>query len=77
MSAPDELFSLGEILSDELNARGWTQSDFAKILGYQTQFVSEIISGKKEVTREYATQIGTALGTSAEFWLNLQNSNLV
>lgn len=32
-----------------------------------------LLSGKKEITRESAGQIGAALGTSAEFWLNLQD----
>lgn len=67
----------GEILADELDARGWTQVDFAEVLGRPEQFVSEIISGKKEITHESADQIGAALGTSAEFWLNLQNSSLL
>lgn len=69
-----EVFPAGEHLADELEARGWTQVEFAEILGRPTQFVSEIIQGKKEITRESAAQIGAALGTSAEFWLNLQNS---
>ncbi len=72
-----ELFPAGEILADELEARGWTQADFAEVLGRPAQFVSEIISGKKEITRESAAQIGAALGTSAEFWLNLQDSYLL
>lgn len=69
-----EVFPVGEHLADELEARGWTQVEFAEILGRPTQFVSEIIQGKKEITRESAAQIGAALGTSAEFWLNLQDS---
>lgn len=69
-----EVFSAGEHLFDELEARGWTQVEFAEILGRPTQFVSEIIQGKKEITRESAAQIGAALGTSAEYWLNLQDS---
>ncbi len=68
---------VGEILADELDARGWTQTDFAEVLGLPAQFVSEIISGKKEITRESAAQIGDALGTSAELWLNIQNSYLL
>lgn len=72
-----ELFPVGEILADELDARGWTQADFAEVLGRPAQFVSEIISGKKEITRESAAQIGAGLGTSAEFWLNLQDSYLL
>lgn len=72
-----EAFPAGEILGDELEARGWSQADFAEVLDRPTQFVSEIISGKKEITRESAAQLGAALGTSAEFWLNLQDSYLL
>jgi HTH-type transcriptional regulator/antitoxin HigA len=69
-----EVFPAGEHLADELDARGWTQAEFAEILGRPPQFVSEIISGKKEITRESAAQIGAALGSSTEMWLNLQDS---
>jgi len=69
-----EVFPAGEHLADELDARGWTQAEFAEILGRPAQFVSEIISGKKEITREAAAQIGAALGTRAEMWLNLQDT---
>lgn len=69
-----EKFPAGEFLADELEERGWSQADFAEILGRPAQFVSEIISGKKEITRDSAVQIGAALGTSAEFWLNLQDA---
>lgn len=72
-----EAFPPGEYLSDELEARHWSQAEFAEILGRPTQFVSEIIAGKKEITRESAAQIGAALETSAEMWLNLQNSYLL
>ena len=67
----------GQILGAEIEARGWTQADFAAVLGRPTQFVSEIITGKKEITRESAAQIGAALGTSPEFWLKLQDSYLL
>lgn len=69
-----EAFPAGEFLAEELEERGWTKVEFAEILGRPTQFVSEIIAGKKEITRESAAQIGAALGTSAELWLNLQNA---
>ena len=68
-----EIFPVGEMLADELEARGWTQAEFAEILGRPAQFVSEIISGKKEITRESATQIAAALGTSPEMWLTMQD----
>lgn len=72
-----EAFPPGEYLADELEARAWSQTDFAAILDRPVQFVSEIVSGKKEITRESAAQIGAALGTSAEVWLNLQNAYLL
>ena len=67
----------GQFLADEIEVRGWTQADFAAILGRPTQFVSEIVTGKKEITRESAAQIGAALGTTPEMWLNLQDAYLL
>lgn len=72
-----EAFPPGDFLTEELEARHWSQGDFAQILGRPAQFVSEIISGKKEITRESAAQIGVALGTGPEYWLNLQNAYLL
>jgi HTH-type transcriptional regulator/antitoxin HigA len=67
----------GQFLAAELESRGWTQADFAAVLGRPTQFVSEIITGKKEITRESAAQLGAALGTTAEYWLNFQDIYLL
>jgi HTH-type transcriptional regulator/antitoxin HigA len=68
---------VGKLLADELDIREWSQADFASILGRPTQFVSEIINGRKEITRESAAQIGAALGQSAEMWLSLQDQYLL
>ncbi len=68
-----EIFPVGEMLADELDARRWTQAEFAEILGRPAQFVSEIVSGKKEITRESAMQIAAALGTSPDMWLTMQD----
>lgn len=65
--------SAGERLRRELAARGWAQKDLAEILGRPAQLVSEIIGGKKEITRETARQLDAALGLPAEFWLRLQD----
>jgi len=69
-----EAFPVGEFLAEELEARSWTQTEFAEILGRPTQFVSEIIAGKKEITRESAAQIAAAFGGSPTKWLKLQDS---
>src|SRR3954464_6126297 len=72
-----EAFPAGHRLAQELEARGGTQADFAEILGRPVQFVSEIVNGRKEITRESAAQIGAALGQTAEFWLSFQDQYLL
>ncbi len=64
----------GEILKDELEARGWTQGDFAEIIGRPLQAVNEILMGKKAITPETAVLFSRALGTTPEFWLNLESA---
>lgn len=70
---PTEVFPPGEYLADELEARGWSQADFADIIGRPVQFVSELVNGKKELTAESAAQIAAALGSEPSTWLGLQS----
>ena len=69
-----EAFPVGDFLAEELEERGWNEADFAAIMGRPTRFVEELISGERELTRESAELVGSALGTSAELWLNLQDA---
>src|SRR5258706_1425944 len=71
---PAEVFHPGEFLRDELDARGWSQVEFAEIIERPCQFVNEIIAGKKGITPETAKALGAALGTSAELWMNLDSA---
>lgn len=71
---PAEAFPPGEYLRDELEARGWTQTQFARIVGRPAQLVNEIINGRKRITERTALELAAALGTSARVWLNLENS---
>jgi HTH-type transcriptional regulator/antitoxin HigA len=71
---PAEVFHPGEILRDELEARGWTQRDFARIVDRPLQAVNEIVLGKKRITAETAKAIGVALGTGPRIWINLQTT---
>lgn len=69
---PVEVFPPGAYLRDELEERGWTEKEFAEILGRPVQAVSEILNGRKQIVPETALALGEALGTSAELWINLQ-----
>jgi HTH-type transcriptional regulator/antitoxin HigA len=71
---PAEVFHPGEHLLDELSARGWTQTEFAEIIGRPIRLVNEVVNGKRGITPETAREFGAALGTSAEFWMNLDTA---
>lgn len=62
----------GDILKEELEARGWSQIEFAEILGMSPRLVSEILSAKRAITPATAKAIAAAFGTSAKLWLNLE-----
>jgi HTH-type transcriptional regulator/antitoxin HigA len=71
---PAEVFPPGDFLREELAERGWTQEVFAEIIGKSERLVNEIIAGKREITPPTAQALGAALGTSAQFWMNLETA---
>ena len=73
MNKAAEIFSPGDFLLEELEARGWTQVELAEILGRPTTLVSGIITGKRQITPDTAIQLGDALGTGPELWMNLES----
>ena len=71
---PADVFPPGELLRDELEARGWTPTEFAEIIGRPPRVVNEIISGKRGVAPETARELAAAFGTSAQLWMNLESA---
>jgi len=66
----------GEVLKEEFLApMGVTQTAFADHIGVPVQRVNEIIRGKRGVTPATAWLFSLALGTTPEFWINLQTSH--
>ncbi len=65
----------GEILLEEfLKPAGITQVAFAAHLGVPLQRINQVIRGKRGVTSETAWLLSQALGTTPEFWMNLQSA---
>lgn len=64
----------GFILKEELQARGLSAAAFALKLRVAPQRVQEIVAGKRAITPETALRIGTALGTGARLWLEMQQA---
>jgi addiction module HigA family antidote len=64
----------GEILiEDFLKPLGITQYRLAKAVGVSQRRIGEIVQGKRAVSADTAIRLGQALGTSAQFWMNLQS----
>lgn len=60
------------LLEDFLKPLGVSQVAFAKHIRVPLQRVNEIVRGRRSVTPDTAWRFAQALGTSPEFWLNLQ-----
>ena len=69
---PARLVPPGRILRRELDARGWTQKELSEMIDLSEKAISAIVNGKKQITPETALKLAAALGTPAEFWLNLE-----
>jgi addiction module HigA family antidote len=64
----------GEHLAEELDALKMSAAELARRLNVPTNRVTEILNGQRSITGDTALRLAHFFGTSAEFWLNLQNS---
>ena len=64
----------GEILADELKELGMSAAELSRILHVPTNRITQILKGQRAVTADTALRLSQWLGTSPEFWLNLQKS---
>ncbi len=63
----------GEILTEEfLVPLGLTQSPLAEAMGVQRKHVNELCNGRRSVTVPTALILAKMLGTTPDFWLNIQ-----
>ena len=62
----------GEHLAEFLDELSITQYRLAKAIGVPQVRISEIVHSRRSITADTALRIGRALGTTPEFWLNLQ-----
>ena len=69
---PSEPIHPGEMLKDELDARGMSQRKFAGLIGMPYTAFNEIINGKRPITTDTALKIEAATGISANIWIGLQ-----
>jgi len=65
----------GEMLLEEfLKPLGITQVAFAAHIGVSFKRINEIVNGRRAITPQTAWLLSKALGTTPQFWMNLQTT---
>ena len=62
----------GKFLKDELVEMNMSPIQLAKALNVPSNRIYQILNGKRALTADTALRLSQWLGTSADFWLNLQ-----
>jgi HTH-type transcriptional regulator/antitoxin HigA len=64
----------GEIIQDELDARGVNQAELAKLIGIEKTQLNEVIKGKRGINADLALLLEKALGIDADYWMSAQKN---
>ncbi len=67
-------FHPGYYIEELVEESGLTQRDFAKRLDTTAKNLSILIRGEQRLSVEMAMKLSRMIGTSVEYWLNLQNA---
>ena len=62
----------GMMIKPELEERGISQKEFAKMLGAQPSHLSEVLNGKRALSTELAVKIEKTIGLPAKILLSAQ-----
>ncbi|MDR2489279.1 MAG: HigA family addiction module antidote protein [Desulfovibrio sp.] len=62
----------GEILRDELDELNMNAAQLARAINVPANRISQIVTGKRNISADTALRLGKLLGTGPQFWLNLQ-----
>ena len=71
---PREPIHPGEFLADELQELGMSAAALARTIRVPANRISQIVSGKRNVTADTALRLGRYFGTGPQIWLNLQQA---
>jgi addiction module HigA family antidote len=64
----------GEVLMEDfIGPLGVTQHRVAVAIGVPPRRINEIVHGKRRITADTALRLSRYFGTTALFWINLQN----
>ncbi len=63
----------GEHVAEELKVLNMSAAELARKIHVPTNRVTQILNGTRGITGDTALRLAHFVGTSAEFWLNLQS----
>ncbi|GHV53768.1 hypothetical protein FACS1894206_05130 [Deltaproteobacteria bacterium] len=64
----------GEIIKDELDEINMNAAQLARAICVPANRVSQIVSGKRNISADTALRLGKFFNTGPQFWLNLQTA---
>lgn len=70
----DLIIHPGETIKELLDEKNMTQEELAIRCGYSAKHVSEVLSGKKNISPKFANSLEYVFGIPTEFWINLQGN---
>lgn len=73
-SSLDLIIHPGETIKELLEEKEMTQEELAIRTEYSAKHVSEVISGKKNISSKFANALEYVFGIPTEFWINLQGN---
>ena len=63
----------GKILLEDMRDEGISINGLAQAIRVPANRISLIVNGKRGITADTAARLGRYFGTSAQYWLNIQN----
>jgi addiction module HigA family antidote len=63
----------GAILLEDLKDEGISINGLAQAIRVPSNRISLIVNGKRGISADTAARLGRYFGTSAQYWLNIQN----
>jgi len=74
-------FPVGEVIQEELTARGWTTQDFAERMGTHAEIPLNMLAvdtliavPESRIDQQMADELGRAFGVSGQFFMRLQEA---
>jgi addiction module HigA family antidote len=64
----------GEHIADDLTELGMSASELARTLNIPTNRITEIIRGRRGISADTALRLSQWMGTTPEYWMNLQRN---